>query len=232
MSVPAGTAQSGQSRQGLRRAARHAGVPRRMGDVQRRGPFDADRGTGNVVAGHRARRRAGGRWIARARPAVDRRAPIVFPGERGEGFQSGNAAGDRAAVPRYAVRLQAVRSRRSARDLPAAVVGRAGLRRGGVIYRAVSGVPRGGSAGAMERRAGHQGKRMAGYGRVSGSVAGTMEPGPGAVPLRPPIRRLVLPASGVLNSTRCLFHPQHHCHASRSSNSAAFAANLPAGSRW
>ena len=82
-------AQSGQSRQGLRRAARHAGMPRRMGAIHRRRSFLAHRRTGEAVAGRRAGRRAGSPGLARARPAPDRRAPIVFPRKRRKALQPG-----------------------------------------------------------------------------------------------------------------------------------------------
>ena len=49
-------AESGQSRQGLLRAARHAGSQGRVGAVHRRRSFGADRGAGEALGGRRSER--------------------------------------------------------------------------------------------------------------------------------------------------------------------------------
>ena len=58
-----------------------------------------------------AQRRAGGHRLARAGPHAGRRAPAALPRNHGAVVQPGDAAGHGAAVPRHAVRLQAVRDR-------------------------------------------------------------------------------------------------------------------------
>ena len=62
---------------------------------------------------------------------------------------------------RHAVRIQAVRSARGAGDLRAAAAGGVRVRRRSAVHRPAAGLPRRGSAGAMERRGGHQGEPVA-----------------------------------------------------------------------
>ena len=112
-------AQSRQSRQRLRGAARHAGSEGEwalFSDADLSAPIEE---LEKLWQRRRGSRRAGGHRLARARPLADRRASIVRSASTaGRVFNLVMRADHRPALPRHAMRLQAVRGRRRARDFP------------------------------------------------------------------------------------------------------------------